>query len=419
MKTFSKLASVLLLAAAGIFSGCNKEQSAAPIAGPGIMEGCNDQLQMGSGLSSVKASSPYKVHIANLQKEGDNWVWIWEIKNTNPGSGADGTVADLKSWGIDLGPSIGLGDIVQAAYSPDKVNWTTFSPTFEKNQGQTCSDSKYLKFALGTAGNKSSFYKLVITKNVPHTDTEALYTTAAGCGIFFTCGFGSGETASSKAVDLKTACEFSILAKTGISTTGTTSIIGNIGVSPIAATAITGFGLTMDPTNQFSVTPIVTGRVYAADYAAPTPDKMTKAILDMETAFTTANGITSPSPIVGLNVNGKTLNPGVYKYPTDLTIANTGVTLNGGSNDKWIFQISGDLTVDNNAKITLTGGAQAKNVIWVVSGKAVLGTTVDFKGTILSKTLISLNSGTKVTGKLYAQTAVTMISNQIVPTPCN
>jgi hypothetical protein len=73
----------------------------------------------------------------------------------------------------------------------------------------------------------------------------------------------------------------------------------------------------------------------------------------------------------------------------------------------------------NNAVIRLTGGAQATNVIWVVSGKAVLGTTVDFKGTILSKSLISLNSGTRVTGKLFAQTAVTLISNQVVATPCN
>ena len=78
-------------------------------------------------------------------------------------------------------------------------------------------------------------------------------------------------------VDLGTAGNFVILAKSGISTTGTTSIVGDIGVSPIAATAITGFGLILDSTNTFSISSLVTGKVYAADYAPPTPANMTTA----------------------------------------------------------------------------------------------------------------------------------------------
>ena len=99
-------------------------------------------------------------------------------------------------------------------------------------------------------------------------------------------------------VNLKTAADFTILTETGISTTGVTSITGDIGVSPIAGTAITGFGLIMNTNNQSSHTPIVTGQVYAANYAPPTPSKMTTAISDMKTAFTTANGLTSPAPVV-------------------------------------------------------------------------------------------------------------------------
>ena len=89
-------------------------------------------------------------------------------------------------------------------------------------------------------------------------------------------------------VDLGTAANFTILAESGISTTGTTSIGYNIGVSPIASTAITGFGLIKDASNQFSKTPIVSGKVYASDYATPTPGILTTAVNDMETAFTTA-----------------------------------------------------------------------------------------------------------------------------------
>jgi Ice-binding-like len=219
-------------------------------------------------------------------------------------------------------------------------------------------------------------------------------------------------------INLRTSGNFTILTETGITTTGVTSIIGDIGVSPIAATAITGFGLIKDASNQFSHTPIVTGKVYAANYAAPTPSKMTTAVSDMKTAFTTANGLTYPAPKVQLyagDISGRTLTAGVYKWSTGVLITGVGVTLSGGPNDVWVFQIAQNLTVNNGAIITLAGGAQAKNIFWVVSGKATLGTTVNFKGVILSKTLISLNTGAKVTGKLLAQTAVTLIANSVHP----
>jgi hypothetical protein len=228
----------------------------------------------------------------------------------------------------------------------------------------------------------------------------------------------ASSTISPAPINLRTAGNFTILTATGISTTGVTSIIGDIGVSPIAATAITGFGLILDASNQFSHTPIVTGKVYAANYAVPTPSKMTTAVSDMKTAFTTANGIVFPAPKVQMyagDISGRTLRPGLYKWSTGVLITNVGVTLSGGPNDVWVFQIAQNLTVNNSAIITLAGGAQAKNVFWVVSGKATLGTTVNFKGTILSKTLISLNTGAKVTGKLLAQTAVTLIANSVHP----
>ena len=225
-------------------------------------------------------------------------------------------------------------------------------------------------------------------------------------------------TTISSPVNLKTANDFTILTETGITTTGVTAITGNIGTSPIAATAITGFGLIMATDNQSSHTPIVTGKVYAANYAAPTPSKMTTAIADMKTAFTTANGLTIPSPIVEKyagDISGHTLRPGLYKWGTGVLVTGVGATLSGGPNDIWVFQIAKNLTISNGAIITLLGGAQAKNIFWVVSGKATLGTAANFKGIILSKTLISLNTGAKVTGKLYAQTAVTLIANTVHP----
>jgi len=211
------------------------------------------------------------------------------------------------------------------------------------------------------------------------------------------------------------AGNFVILTKTGISTTGVTSIVGDIGVSPIAATAITGFGLILDASNEFSTSSLVTGKVYAADYAPPTPANMTTAVSDMETAFTDAAGRTLPdyTELGAGDISGMTLAPGLYKWGTGVLITSVGVTLSGGANDVWIFQIAGDLTVSNSAMVTLSGGAQAKNIFWQVSGQATLGTAADFKGIILSQTLISLNTGAVMNGRALAQTAVTLNATTI------
>ncbi|MFI5136421.1 MAG: ice-binding family protein [Sphingobacteriales bacterium] len=219
-------------------------------------------------------------------------------------------------------------------------------------------------------------------------------------------------------INLGTAGDFTILSETGISTTGVTSILGDIGVSPIAASAITGFGLKMDAGNQFSYSPIVTGKIYAANYAPPAPAKMTTAVSNMKTAFTAANGRTFPAPVVNKyagDISGRTLPPGLYKWGTGVLISNAGVTLSGQADDVWVFQIAQNLTVNNGAIIHLIGGVQAKNIFWVVFGKATLGTTVNFSGNILCKTLISLNTGATVRGRLLAQTAVTLIANTVKP----
>ena len=191
-------------------------------------------------------------------------------------------------------------------------------------------------------------------------------------------------------------------------------ISGSIGVSPIAATAITGFALVKDASGTFSKSVHVVGRVYAANYAPPTPSKMTGAVSAMATAYTDAAA--RPAGVTELgagNIGGMTLAPGVYKWGTNVKVP-TNVILSGGANDVWIFQIAGNLSVGSTKKVTLAGGAQAKNVFWRVAGKTTLGTYSTFNGTILCKTKIVLQTGAALNGRALAQTAITLDANRVI-----
>jgi len=215
-------------------------------------------------------------------------------------------------------------------------------------------------------------------------------------------------------VNLGAAGNYAILSKTGISTTGTTAIVGNIGVSPIASTAITGFELVLDSSRLFSTSSRVTGRVYAANYAAPTPIRLTTAVGDMQTAYTNAAGRTNPraTNLGGGNIGGKVLLPGLYKWGTGVIIP-ADVTLSGSENAVWIFQIAGNLSISSGKKVILSGGARPGNIFWQVAGKTTLGTTSVFKGNILCKTAIVLKTGAKLNGRALAQTAVALDANAV------
>ena len=215
-------------------------------------------------------------------------------------------------------------------------------------------------------------------------------------------------------VALGTAGSFVILAKTGVSTVPPSAITGNIGVSPIGATAITGFSLTVDATNVFATSPQVTGKLFAADYATPTPSNLTTAVSDMEHAFTDAAGRAPDFLELGAgNIGGLTLVPGIYKWGTAVLVPKS-VTLRGNSTDVWIFEIAQDLTMSSSTNISLVGGALPKNVFWQVSGAVTLGSNAHLEGVVLAKTAIVLKSAASVTGRLLSQTAVTLIQNKIV-----
>jgi len=207
-------------------------------------------------------------------------------------------------------------------------------------------------------------------------------------------------------VNLGTAGNFVILSKSGITDVPPSAIVGNIGASPITGAAI---HVTCSE---------VTGTIYAVDAAGPAPcavqdsTLLGTAIGDMATAYTDAAGRTIPdfTNLGTGNISGMTLVPGLYKWTTGVSVDNTGVTLSGGPNAVWIFQISGDVTLASNAHVNLTGGAQANNVFWQIGGGAglTLGTGAVFYGNALSATAVIMNTGASLIGRALAVTDVTL-----------
>ncbi|CAE8641817.1 unnamed protein product [Polarella glacialis] len=220
-------------------------------------------------------------------------------------------------------------------------------------------------------------------------------------------------------VDLGSACDYAILSKSGISTVPMSAITGNIGVSPIAATAITGFSLTADSTNTFATSTQVEGRVYAADYADPMPSQLTVAVGDMETAYTDAAGRAKPDHVelFGGLLGGKTLGPGLYKFSTPVKI-HTDLIISGSRTDTWIFQMSGDLVLAANKRVTLVGGALASNIVWQVAGYVEVGVGAHMEGNLLTKTAAHFLTGSSLNGRILAQTAVTLQMTTVNSVAC-
>ena len=225
-------------------------------------------------------------------------------------------------------------------------------------------------------------------------------------------------------VNLGTAGDFAILTKSGVTTTGVTSVDGDVGTSPIAAEAITGFSLIMDSSNEYSTSTLVThpGKVWAASYTSPTPSKMTTAISDMETAYTDAAGRVNPDELnLGAGIiEGETLEPGLYKWGSSVAFTNLKFKGKGDAHAKvfgdpvWILQMTGDLNVGSGAIIILEDGAKEENIFWQIAGSTTLHTTAAMKGIVLCATAIVFKTGSKLNGKALAQTAVTLDATTIV-----
>jgi type VI secretion system secreted protein VgrG len=238
-----------------------------------------------------------------------------------------------------------------------------------------------------------------------HTARFAIPFLVAAVALTFSACHHKGTCVTSPSVDpgpagaapaLGGASTFEILAGSTVTNTGvTTTIVGDVGVSP--STAITGI-----PAGQPTG-----GSIHAGDATAAT------AQAGLTAAYNSLVARACGTNLTGQDLGGMTLAPGVYCFNTSaqLTGALT-LTGQGNANAVFVFQIGSTLTTATNAAVALTGGAQAKNVFFQVGSSATLGTGTAFKGNIFAFTSITLNNGTSIVGRALARGgAVTMDTN--------
>lgn len=217
-------------------------------------------------------------------------------------------------------------------------------------------------------------------------------------------------------VDLKTSGNYVILAQSGVTSSASGSLVtGDVGLNA-AEGGFTGFGQTVDPaTPSFAMSTLVTGKMFAKNYADPTPANLATATTDASNAYAdaVAKVTTFPvNPTAGtISAANNPVAPAVYNWTTAVSLSD--VTLNGGPDDVWVFQIGGALNQVAASTVTLTGGAQAKNVFWQVGGAVTLGAGAHLVGTVLSNAGITLGAGSAVDGRLLATTGVTIDTSTV------
>ncbi|MGF7050198.1 hypothetical protein J2T13_004723 [Paenibacillus sp. DS2015] len=302
--------------------------------------------------------------------------------------------------------------VANAGNSQINLSWSSVTGATYYNVYQSLDNSNFDLISKPETVTSATYVVTALTNGVPYYFKISAANTIANST--YSNIVGATPLVVSSPVNLGAAGNYVILAEAGISSEPNSTVTGDIGVSPIAATAITGFSLTLDATGVFSVSNQINGKAYASDYASSTQSNLSTAINNMKTAYTDAAGrAVNYTELYDGNISGKTLTAGVYKWGTGVLI-NSDVTLNGGANDVWIFQIAKGITQANNTKIILTGGAQAKNIFWQVAETVSIGTDAHFEGIILGKSNITLKTNASINGRLLAQTAVTLDKSTVV-----
>ncbi len=396
------------------------EQGTTPVAGTVACTGANATF---TPAGDFAAGTSYTATITTGFRDlagnalAGNYVW-----NFTTGTIADATMPAISYVSpADLASDVPINRTITATFSEAMDPLTVTAATFTVEQG-----TAPVAGAVACTGTTATFTPAgdfaAGTSYTATVATGAMDLAGNALAIDYVWSFTTGTVAISlNPVALGQASNFAVLAGYAVTTVPSSGLTGDVGLSPAAESFITGFSQT-DWTG-YATSLQVTGSIFAADMADPTPAMLTLAKGDLTIAYNDAAGRT-PIPTGDFlnpgagNLAGLNLVPGLYKF-TGEAIATTDFTLTGGANDVWIFQIATTLVISNGVHTTLAGGARAGNIFWQVGTQATLGTTAVFHGTIIADASITMATGSTLYGRALAFSG-TIAMDQcsiIVPAP--
>ncbi len=172
---------------------------------------------------------------------------------------------------------------------------------------------------------------------------------------------------------------FAVLGAAGVTSSGTTTINGNVGSAP---------------TNTISGFPpgVITNGTMTSTATAQ------QAQGDALAAYNFLAGQT-PTQTLAASIGPLILTPGIYNFSSSAVSLTGTLTLDaqGSNNAVFIFEIGSTLTTASSASVDLINGGPDDGVFWQVGSSATLGDSTSFEGNILANTSISLDPSAAIT----------------------
>ncbi len=226
------------------------------------------------------------------------------------------------------------------------------------------------------------------------TTTTTATTTPVVCPTATTTTTTTTVPANTVCPNMKTAAKFAVIAGAGMTNTGLSIINGQVALSPTPA--LTGF-----PPG------VISGLVDYNNAAA------IQAETDCTSAYTYCQGLPSTSSLTGIDLAGKILTPGIYKFASTAGIS-AGGTLTFNGPGVYIFQVGSAITTGASSRIVLENGALAGCVYWQLGSSATFGASSSFLGNVLAYASTTFGNAVTYNGTVCAHTGdVTLINDNI------
>lgn len=213
-----------------------------------------------------------------------------------------------------------------------------------------------------------------------------------------------------KPLDLGIIESFAAMAYSSISSSATSNVKGKIGLKPGTRANISLNSSEVDGGND---------SIYSGDDVGDKATYLTLAREDLISAYRDAAALPTDKDKIEQfagKLGGKVLPPGIYRWSEGVVI-DSDVTLDGGSKDVWIFQITGNVSILNSARIQLGGNAKARNVFWQISGKVDMDSNTESVGTMMSQLVFEMKSGAKVYGRTLVKNAKLILNQNLIDLP--